>query len=543
MSELVKTGIYVGGAFVLAVFAYLVQPKQASTSDVQRQVVIDNFDPGKATHLVIVKSSELGSIDTFEVRKDPTTDAWSIVSQEMYPADAEEQMKTVATLLVDLQIVGVASDVAEEHEMYGVVDPSAQDSDASTKGLGTLLKMSDADNNLLADLIIGKQSDQGSDYRFVRRMNEDRTYVVKINPEKLTTKFEDWIEQDLLKLNAIDVEDMSLLDYAIVRTQQGAALQARAEIDVKWDSKAGKWQLNQLRTFNEQGTPKVVAPSPLEELDQSKLDEMKRALDDLKIAGVSKKPEGLSADLKVSGAVKNDDAARELQGRGFYVGPGGRILGANGEVHIVMKDGVEYTLHFGSTAGLEVGKKKEGEKGLAKTKLNRFLMVRCSFNESKFPEPVKEQLKPPAGAKADQPPVPNSKKGGKKKGGKKKDQIELDAEKARIEKEYQKKVDERKENIEKAKKRVAELNNRFAKWYYIVSEDVYKKVHLNRETILTETANAKDQGFGIDAFRSLEKGGIKGSSSSDSTGPGAGGPPRGPGGRGGFPGGLPGLGR
>jgi hypothetical protein len=56
---------------------------------------------------------------------------------------------------------------------------------------------------------------------------------------------------------------------------------------------------------------------------------------------------------------------------------------------------------------------------------------------------------------------------------------------------------------------VAELNARFADWYYVVSEDVYKKIRLVRGDIVKEAAKAKEEGFGVDAFRKLEEEGLK----------------------------------
>ena len=57
--------------------------------------------------------------------------------------------------------------------------------------------------------------------------------------------------------------------------------------------------------------------------------------------------------------------------------------------------------------------------------------------------------------------------------------------------------------------RVAELNARFADWYYVISEDVYKKIHLGRSDIIKEGATARDAGFDVDAFRKLETDGIE----------------------------------
>ena len=54
------------------------------------------------------------------------------------------------------------------------------------------------------------------------------------------------------------------------------------------------------------------------------------------------------------------------------------------------------------------------------------------------------------------------------------------AEHDRIVKENKRKQDEYDEQIAKGKARVKELNERFADWYYVISDDVYNKIHLTR---------------------------------------------------------------
>ena len=73
----------------------------------------------------------------------------------------------------------------------------------------------------------------------------------------------------------------------------------------------------------------------------------------------------------------------------------------------------------------------------------------------------------------------------------------LDSEQEKVRKENQRKLDERKDKLEAAAKRVRELNARFADWYYVISEDVYKKIHLSRSDIIKESDKARDEGFGI----------------------------------------------
>src|SRR4029078_5538057 len=90
------------------------------------------------------------------------------------------------------------------------------------------------------------------------------------------------------------------------------------------------------------------------------------------------------------------------------------------------------------------------------------------------------------------------------------------ASREQIKKENQRKLDAHRDAKTKAERRVAELNARFADWYYVVSEDGYKKIRLTRSDSVEEGATAKDEGFGIDAFRKLEEDGAKGASKPNS---------------------------
>ncbi len=76
-------------------------------------------------------------------------------------------------------------------------------------------------------------------------------------------------------------------------------------------------------------------------------------------------------------------------------------------------------------------------------------------------------------------------------------------------KEAQRKLDELKDKFKKARAKVADLNYRFGDWYYVVSEEDYRKIHLTRRDLIRETTQAKKKGFDIDAFRNLQEEGLK----------------------------------
>ena len=61
-----------------------------------------------------------------------------------------------------------------------------------------------------------------------------------------------------------------------------------------------------------------------------------------------------------------------------------------------------------------------------------------------------------------------------------------------MERENRRKQDEYDEKVDVAKKRVRELNGRFAAWYYIVADTEYAKIHLSREDVIRAKAAGDD---------------------------------------------------
>jgi hypothetical protein len=67
-----------------------------------------------------------------------------------------------------------------------------------------------------------------------------------------------------------------------------------------------------------------------------------------------------------------------------------------------------------------------------------------------------------------------------------------DAERKRIEAENKQKTDEYEASIKKGKERAKQLNDRFADWFYLISDDDYKKVHITRSDVIKKKAAAPD---------------------------------------------------
>lgn len=575
MNESIRTLIFAGVAAVVGLVAWISTPAPpASPGPSTAAELFKPFEAGDANSFKIVRYDEdEGKLSTFEVtRKDGGR--WVIPSHDNYPADAEEQLKKIAGLFVELKPIAKVSDDPQTHELYGVKEPK-DDASGDAKSFGRVVTIADEAGDPLVELIVGKQWDrEGSsatgssakEARFVRRVNQDPVYVAEISLDSLTTKFEEWIERDLLKLNSFDVAKLELRDYSIVPVQSPEnpnaltlALLRRMETLVSWGSDKNEWNLDRMTVY--QGNEALEGElAEDEELNKAKLDGVKTAVDDLKIIDVDRKPQVLADALKDETLMRDRQAVQELGEYGFFAmrGEGNKpqILGSNGGLRISMKDGVQYVLNFGNA--------KSAEKGDS-TKLNRYLMVTAQIDESLLPKPMLEPEDPePAGP--EQPGKDSEEQGSRGAGEQEGDEEEEEEEgneqedkqpgvqtksaaksdaksddepkteetssddaaakqRERIKKENKRKLDEYEDKRKKAEARVAELNARFGEWFYVVSDDVYKKVQLGRADIVKDRESAKEEGFGVDAFRNLEKGGIEGKAAASPNTPPA--PPRG----------------
>ena len=410
MNEVKKTGLFWAAAGVAAAIAAVVAWPTASRDEggVSAQVNQDLFgkfkDPLTAASMKIVTfDEEQGKLAMFEVRKDRESELWTIPSRDGYPADAVEQMKDAANSLVGLKILDVQTENAEDHDDLGVVEPKLEDLEVGDTGVGRLVTLKDESQTTLASLIIGDPVKDREGQRYVRRPGQDPVYVVSLDDAPLTTQFNAWIEDDLLQLTSIDIEDVQIKDYSASLGLGGFSLSRNYTAELSMDG--SQWELGKLLEFdaeNPRADPSPVAMKPDESLNTTKLNDLKNALDDLKIVDVVRKPKGMSENLRADKELVSDNAAvASLAERGFYpANMGGNeveILSANGELLVGLKDGVQYLMRFGNVAGLEEesddsdGDKDDGDESELSGGVNRYLLVTTQVDESKFPPP---DLKP-----------------------------------------------------------------------------------------------------------------------------------------------------
>jgi hypothetical protein len=292
------------------------------------------------------------------------------------------------------------------------------------------------------------------------------------------------------------------------------------EVKVDYDAADSSWKVAELL----EARGERLVPSQLtddEELNKQKLDDLKQAIDDLKIVNVESKPKDLVEGVKSEQDLLSDPKiGPSLQEKGYFPvrkGSDLELLSSNGEVRVQTDDGIEYILRFGRTAGVE--------EGTDDAKLNRYLLVSARVVDEHFqpkpPEttpmteaPAAEDPAAGAGgqdgetgeagaAGVETPPAetetPAAEPGDNPATEAPPAEATTDEPPATVpptDPEAEALAQKRKEADEKVEK----LNKKFANWYYIISEDVYKKLHLGRFDIIKEKGESS---FGLDELQDL----------------------------------------
>jgi Domain of unknown function (DUF4340) len=478
--EMTKTLVFVVAALLMTGAAILGRVDR-STSPLdyndQGKKFFDDFDPTTCTTLEVIDVDPTTAV-VLPFKVTLKGGKWVIPSHFDYPADAKQRLIDTATGVFGLIKDSVRSDRTEDHEVFGVIDPLDAKA-TSLRGIGKRVTLKDTSDKILADFIIGNEVKGHPEQRYVRTPGQKRTYGVNVKVD-LSTRFADWIETNLLKLDAARVRKV-VIDHKGVDFDNRKVVNGDV-ITLERKDASSPWTINS-SAWADAGMPAGKEPN------SDTLLSLTNALGDLKIAGIRPKPEGLTADLmRTPGDARprTRESAMSLIKKGFYLTEQGELIPSKGEVSIMTDEGVVYTLRYGEvliatgselSAGTEPSKaakalEKATNKGTEGTSEGRFLFVTAAFDPSLIPLPksaVNDDDKLP-----DDPFAYDE--GDKKLVGESKEAKEK-AEKLKKDRDAQ---------IAEGQKRVKELTDRFAAWYYVTPGDSYRTIVQDQANLIRE---------------------------------------------------------
>lgn len=504
MTESQRTLTFVGVALaslVVALFAAPSKPKPLEGYETIGQEFYPDFqNPDDARTLqVIAYDADKAESRLFGIEfKDGV---WRIPSRHNYPADGKDRLAKCAASIIGLKREKGYGQRAANHPEFSVVDPLDETTESLNRGQRITLR--DADGKVLADYIIGKEVPDQPGYYYVRRPDENATYAAKIQLD-LSTKFTDWIEPDLLKLDANRLTEIDIDNYSI-DTERGRII-GRDQSHLRRKASSDPWTMEGI-------------DAETEEVNQDEVRKLVSGLDDMKIVGVRPKPVRLSRDLKLGEGIKLDQAAAiDLSMKGFMFARtedgSQQLVSKEGEVVAKTDQGVVYVLHFGDVFS---GSEEEIEFGFAKdaasdaeksdaeqaepeqpkpgSNRSRYLFVTVQFSDDQIagkPEPPTEPVEPEQPETIVEPPTEGAADALiTQNAGPSAEYLRLkaeydaavagyDAAKAKYAadaKAFQEKVDA-------GEKLVRELNTRFADWYYVISAGSFEDLRQGREKLV-----------------------------------------------------------
>ena len=380
----------------------------------------------------------------FEVAR--RNSAWVIPSHFDYPADGGSRVGETAGGVLNVPRGPLVTSKREQHAELGVVDPLETAATAGDDARGQRVTLKDEGGAVLVDLIIGKPA-AAAETRYVRHAGRDEVYTAKVNPD-ISTAFKDWVETDPLKINRGDVHHVGILDYSVD--------EARGAIDQRSSTVFRKeGEGFQLKWDSEQ-TPagKRIKMASLESL----LDEVTR--------------------LRLVGVRPFDPAW--LQSRGFYVARRGPdevdLVGNEGSLEIGTRDGLRYRLFFGEIAvGDEADTSATQPTSQPATQPggsapNRYMAVLVEY------DPQFDRTGPAVPPLATAPATTQSTTG---------PSTQPAAPPQRPPPTTQ--------QVETGRKLAAEKNRRFQAFFYVISDDSFKKMRPAPETLFEDASVSKDK--------------------------------------------------
>ncbi len=461
-------GVLAGIISVVAA-AFYPWPEPVVENDMVGKPLFEEYDASSVRSISITRyDTERNGLDRIELRR--SGEKWLIPARKNFLATNVGQISLAINALNNCTVLENRSIDQQDHIEYGVVDPMQYEASTNRSSLGTKIVLEDRNKRELASLIVGSsvrsEAQQSAQKNFVRIPGQPSVYVVEIQPQALSTDFTDWVSPNLLQLrNDTKLSSVEVKNY-------------RIEAD-KLSSDPRNWSYDaNVDIAKQEYGLRIPAPgsSELKVVEASKnniakLNEIGKYLGKIRFTDVEKKSKAAATMLRRN-RLKNDPAAlASLKEFGFaQIGtePAFEFDAMGGEVIVRTADGVAVSILIGSL----LENPTSGD-----LTLNQYVMLHASVDESLLPLP--EAPDP------DEQLTPEQRENQKKT--------------------YLREVEQRTERVKSASLRASELNQSFADWYYVVSEEVVSglrpdldfstdQIKSAEESKSTQSASKPDEG-------------------------------------------------
>ena len=419
-------------------------PERVVENELVGQSLFEEYDASAVRSISILKyDTDRNELERFELVRNG--EKWIIPARNNFVATNSAQISMVVNSLNNRTVLEIRSNEKSDHNTFGVVDPAEIESASNRASLGTKITLLNHKKQELASLIVGETLGGKTDLlkRFARVPGQPNVYVLDFDKSVLTTDFKRWTSPNLMQIseatgfNSVDVKNYRIEKNKLTTDEK------------KWVYQANNFPNNEtfeLLAPDQDGEFFKVPPTAeiagtLNQFLQEKVANGRLVrppfVQYVRFTDVQKKSSAAAAALR--GLPREDNTTNELdslQDYGFAKSGFTNKLEFNavgGQTIVRTQDSVSVSIYFGSLVENSTG---------GDFSLNYNVMLYASVDESLIPEPEKPATSDVAS------------------------KAESD------EKAYLKAVKKRNEVLDAARRRASELNTSFAKWYYVVPEEV-----------------------------------------------------------------------
>jgi len=373
-TEQLKTLIWLAAALLLSITALVHLPPRIELES-QAKVNEALFGEYQASNVWAIEIQRPASQD-FR-RRNPTAvveqltvkrtanRGWELLEYQSYPAENSQRIGLISGLLSNLKVLEVVSESASPTELaeYELLPPEEESGPESQKA--TLIKVSDASQNVLGELLVGRivaQTGQARQTVYVRPANENAIYRVAMDKEQLTTNLLDWVNPNPLGLELPAGGPVIGPAFRVVeRVHVSTPPEGRQDSDpyraaFRFDEQLA---LENLATYTAgQWTTIPVRRLPASpEFNQNWRMGVRMVPSIVAMIDVKRKSDGLAGDLRTAVLPANLDAG-ELESLGIRLDKDEdgqpHLLGSSGNLRVQVEGGLQFQLALGepNEAGL-----------------------------------------------------------------------------------------------------------------------------------------------------------------------------------------------
>lgn len=407
---------------------YYPWPEMVERSDRIGKPLFESFEAKDVRRITVVEFDPTrNDLKQIELRRSGET--WLLPGFQNYIANNPTQI-SMALNSVNANVLEQRANETQDHVEYGVVDPAEFATPVPRNSLGRKIVLHDRNNVELASLIVGSApqdpSNQRQNRRFVRITGEPAVYTAEVPPSGLSTNFADWIDSNLLQINPdIPGETLMLNRYRVPadKIDDPAAIQ--------WD-----YQLKFDLTTQQPSVRKNDQAPRFVELEQSQanlsaLSQAGMLLSSQLCQDVRRKPQSVINALK-NPQSSSLEVLKPLNSFGIHAfnqqsGNSKKVQfqGTHGSLIITTVDGVSVQMVIGSPVD---------STNLQDNSDGHLMMLLASFDASRYPQP---------------------------------ESISEDAD-DQTKRAYLRQVEDRKQQLELIQRRVEQINEEFANWFYVM---------------------------------------------------------------------------